>query len=80
MSSFVLIITQDQYGEEITTDAQLLTTDSWNSLPTRDKVEIIAMAVHVVQVPTDDAPQTNEELVTLLESGVPITNAEEEIL
>ena len=80
MPSFVLIITQDAHGEQITTDAQLLTTDSWNSLPIRDKVEIIVMAVHVVQVPTDDAPQTNEELVNLLESGVPITNAEETLL
>jgi len=78
--SFVLIITQDQKEEKLLTDAQLITAADWNSLPEKSKVEIIALSASVLQVQDGTPPDTDEKLMEIINSGIPITNGFEEIL
>ena len=75
--SYVLIITQDQTSTNLNTDARLITAKDWNSLPTKEKVEIIVLAVSITQVQDATPPNTNEELLKIINSGTPIIDANE---
>jgi len=77
--SYVLIITQDHTPTNLNTDAQLIAASDWNKLPIKDKAEIIALSFHVTQVQSDIPPDTNEELIKIIQDGTPIMDINETI-
>jgi hypothetical protein len=75
---YVLILTADEKTQQ--TDAHLITAEDWNSLPLRDRAEMIEMTVAVCQTQNGDEPINEDELLEIIKNSVQITDPNEKIL
>ena len=74
---YVLILTTDE--DTMLSDAQLITAEDWNSIPTNYKAEILELAAAVCKTQNDDEPKDEEELLAIINDSIQITNPNEEI-
>ena len=83
MKSYVLIVTQDPIPNEddkLKTEANLITAEDWNSMPSTARQEILTLSTHVLQTSQKEMPNSNEDFFQLLNNSIEITDAQEEIL